>query len=252
MPKGRTGYDILKGYFTGQKVESVEDQFKRSGGNPLGAKIGSNARLSAMATIRGEKDVDLVGELFTVTEIWAWERSRHGSKLPPFADYHLESDEKKIVLRVFPTTTRGKTGEPELLVLTQHWPESDEPYPWGDDSPFILDGCMDANGQLTRHLGTENEEVYFRDLCNVHCRVSRIVDANQDGTVELDEVEKLNYSLWTFRRDTQDEHKQDFTQHLHVQVSGLFQEGSKKINDGDRTILMLAGESMPSLNLTMY
>ncbi len=249
MPKGRTGSEILKGWFTGQKVVPVEKQFH----NPLDAKIGSHARLTnVLATVRGEKDVDLTGDLFKVTEILAWDRARHGDKLPPFADYVLESDDKKLTLRVFQTVHRGKIGDPELLVMTQHWPESDEPYPWGEDSPFVLEGCMDPNGQLTRHLGTENEEVYFRDLSNVHCKVSRIRDENLDGHVDIEEVEKLDFSLWTFRRDTKDAEGQDFTQHLHVQVSGHYNERTKKIDNGDKTIVMVAGESVPALSLTMY
>lgn len=250
MPKGRTGYEILKGWIKREKVIPVEKQFS----HPLDAKVGTHVRLSnVMATIKGEKDVDLTGELFQITEIWVWERTRHGTKLPPMADYVMESGDKKVTLRVFETVSKGKAGEPGLLLMTQHWPESDEPYPWGEDSPFILDGCMDEKGQFTRHLGTENEEVYFRDLSNVHCKVSRIFDKNMDGTVELEEVEKLDYSLWTFRRDTEDDHHQAYTQNLHVQLSGLYNESTKKVDGGgDRTILMLAGESVPTLNVTMY
>lgn len=250
MPKGRTGVEIIKSWFAGQKTVPVEKQFF----NPLDARIGSHARFTnVLATIRGEADVDLANDLFRVTEIWAWERTRHGDKLPPMADYVLESGDKKIVLRVFQTTDRGQLSKPHLLLLTQHWPESDEPYPWGEDSPFILnDGCMDANGKLTRYAGTENEQVFFRDLCNVHCKVSRIRDENFDGRVEIEEVSKLDYSLWTFRRDTEDGVGQEFTQHLHVQLSGLYNEQTQKVNGGDKTILMLAGESVPALSLTMY
>ncbi len=249
MPRGRTGFEILKSFVSGQKVVPVEKQFF----NPLDAKIGSHARFTnTLATVRGQNDVDLSGDLFKVTEIWAWERSRHGDKLPPFADYVLDSGGNKVVLRVFTTIHRGKPGDPELLLMTQHWPESDERYPWGDDSPYILDGCMDTKGQLTRYLGTPDEQVYFRDLCNVHCKVSRIHDENMDGTVEIDEVRKLDFSLWTFRRDTKDDADQEFTQHLHVQLSGLYQEDTKKVTGGDKTILMLRGESIPALNLTMY
>lgn len=250
MPRGRTGYEIIRGWFKREKVLPVEKQFT----HPLDAKIGTHVRFSnVMITIKGEKDVDLTGELFQVTEIWVWERTRHGTKLSPMADYVMESGDKKVVLRVIDTMNRGKPGELGLLLLTQHWPESDGPYPWGEDSPYIIEGCMDNNGQFTRHLGTENEEVYFRDLSNVHCKVSRIHDANMDGTIELDEVEKLDCSLWTFRRDTDDEHHQQFTQHLHVQLSGLYNESTKKVDgSGDRTILMLAGESVPTLSVTMY
>lgn len=249
MPKGRTGIEILKGWFNRQKVVPVEKQFH----NPLDAKVGSHARfVNTLATVRGEADVDLSGDLFKVTEIWAWERSRLGDKLPPFADYVMESDDKKVVLRVFQTISRGKPGDPELLLMTQHWPESDDPHPWDGDSPYVLEGCMDAKGQLTRHLGTPDEQIYFRDLSNVHCKVSRIRDENMDGTVDIDEVSKLNFSLWTFRRDTKDLEGQNFTQHLHVQLSGLYNEGNKNINGGDKTIVMLRGESIPALNLTMY
>lgn len=249
MSKGRSGYEILRGFVTGQKIVPVEKQFF----NPLDAKIGNHVRITnALAAFLNEKDVDLNDDLFKITEIWAWDRSRHGSSLPPMADYVLESGDKKVVLRVIQTINRGVLDDPKILLLTQHWPESDGPYPWGEDSPFVLDGCMDENGQLTRHLGTENEEVYFRDLSNVHCQVSLIKDENLDGHVDIEEVQKLDFSLWTFRRDTKDLEGLDYIQHLHVQLSGKYDEQTKRISGGDKTIVMHAGESIPSLSITMY
>ncbi len=253
MPKGRRGIDVLKSFFTGNKPVPVEKQFF----NPLDAKISTHVRLTnVMAEVNGEKDVELDGELFKVTEIWAWERSRHGNNLEPFADYHLDSGDIQVALRVFSPTTKG--GSPTVLLLTQHWPEGGGIYPWGEDSPFILGlenpqgSVMDPSGELFRHQGTPQEECYFRDLCNAHCRVSRIRDKNQDGEVEIEEVEKLNYSLWTYRRDTKDEVGQDFTQHLHVQLGGFFDEKSKKITEGDRSIQMFRGESVPPESMMVY
>lgn len=256
MARGRTGFEILKSLVTGTKPVPVEKQFF----NPLDAKIGSHVRVSnAMVEFGGERDVDLNNELFKVTEIWAWERTRHGDKLEPFADYHLDSGNIQAILRVFPTTKKGQAGEPTLLLLTQHWPDQAGVYPWGEDSPFILGlngatagSVMDPSGELFRYQGTPQEECYFRDMCNAHCKVARVRDANQDGDVELEEVERHSYSLWTYRRDTKDDHGQDVTQHLHVQLGGLFDEKTGDIKGGDKSILMLRGESVSSRSVMLY
>lgn len=246
MPKGRTGIEIIKSLFT--KPPIIEKQFY----NPLDAKIGTHARLNnVLATIRGEQDVDLSSDLFTLTEIWAWTRNRHGTKLPPMADYVLESDMKKLILRV--VTEPKPKPEIHFILLTQHWPESDQPYPWGEESLPILEyGCMDQKGQLTRHAGTDQEEIYFRDLCNAQCEVSIISDTNGDGKAEIGEVISVPHSLWTFRRETKDNYGQDYTQHLHVQLSGLYKEATKTVSGGDKTILMLAGQMIPAANLFLY
>jgi hypothetical protein len=253
MPKGRTGYEILKGWVTGKKPVPVEQQFH----NPLDVKIGSHARFNnVVVTYRNEPDVDLTDELFRVTGIWAWDR-KINSTPHPFTDYILETDDKKIVLRVFQTVSRGKAGDFEFLVMSHYWPDnSDEPYGWGPESPFVLDGMCDPTGEFVRFGGTPEEEKYFRDLNNISCNVAIITDANRDGTVELEEVQKQVFSLWTFRRDTQDHHDQKFTQHLHVQLSGVYNPDARreadKVTGGDKDILILRGESVSQMSVTLY
>lgn len=250
MPKGRNGYEILKSWVTGKKPIPVEKQFF----NPLDAKVGAHGRFNnVMVNLRGEPDVDVSGELFTVVSIWSWLLEVNGNK-HNMADYCLESGDNRLVVRVAPQFSRGKTQGPEVLVLSHFWPDSqyDEPHAWDDESPIVLECLNDKKPEFIRFEGTPQEERYFRDSRNVVGRVSLLSDLNMDGTVELDEVQKLDYSLWTYRRDTKDAVGQDFTQHLHVQLSGLFNDRSGTVVGGDKSILMLRGESVPPANLILY
>lgn len=239
MPKGRTGYEILKSWVTGEKNVPVEKQYT----NPLDAKIGSHVRISSMDGF----DQDL----WRVTELWAWNRNINGN-IHPMTDYILESENKRVILRVLPKTTKGKKDDPDLLLLTQYWPEQPGAYPWGEESPFVLDGLMDPAGEFVRFGGTEQEEKYFRDLSNIKSDVSIISDRNNDSIIENEEVQKGEFSLWTFRRVTNDEANQEFEQHLHVQLSGIYDPRSKKVSGGDKDILILRGESVPTMNVMMY
>jgi hypothetical protein len=244
MPKGRTGYEILKGLVKGQvKATPVEKQFF----NPLDGRIGSHVRISNTEGF----DTDL----WTVTEIWVWDRVIDGNK-HPMADYVLESDDKRAVLRVLPRVDRGKSVNPDVLLLSQYWPDDSGPYGWGDESPFILEGLMDPGGLFVKKDPDSGDvtETYYRDVSNAHAVVSIIKDANHDGAVDLDEIEREQYSLWTFRRTTTDESDQEFEQSLHVQVSGTYDPDNKKrpISDGAGSILILRGEVLSPMNFMMY
>jgi hypothetical protein len=240
MAKGRTGFEIIKSWLSGQKVVPVEEQYY----NPLAIKVGAHARLN--------NTYGLDQDLWDVTEIWAWVR-RLCDHDHPMTDYMLESDDKRIVLRLLPKVSRGKSDEPEVLLLQQYYPETPGPLPWGEESPHVLDALMDDSGQFVRFKGEVQEECYFRDLCNVSCAVTILKDG--DGSVSKEEAD---YSLWTFRRDTTDEADQTFTQYLHVQLSGKDQprldDGYKlkTVEGGDKDLLILRGELFSSLNLMMY
>lgn len=250
MPRGRTGAEIIKSLVTGKKPVPVEKQFY----NPLEAKVGSHGRfVNTMVTIRGEADVDLSGELFTVTAIWSWVVESNGNK-HNLADYILESGDKRLVVRVAPTTHRGKQGAPEVLVLAHHWPDSqyDQPHVWDDESPMVIECLNDQKPEFIRFEGTPQEERYFRDGRNLVGQVNVISDLNQDGVVEIEEVVQHDFSLWTYRRDTKDAVDQLYTQHLHVQLSGLFNDRSGTVVGGDKSLLMLRGESIPPANLILY
>jgi len=244
MGQGRTGYEIIRSWWNGHKTERpVEEQFL----NPLRAKIGSPVRLTnVMATVRGE-EVDLTNELFTVKSIRAIERSRDGHKLPALVDYNLVSGDKTVTLRLpEPDNERGG----DLLLLTQHWPEQDGPYLWGEDSEPILAALTE--GEFTRYAGTADEEVYFKDLSNVRGTASVISDLNGDGRVEIGEVRKEPLTLWTYRRDTDDAAGQRFTQHLQIELSGLFNEKTGNVSGGDKSIVMLRGEAIPTTSVVVY
>jgi hypothetical protein len=246
MARGRTGFEILKSIVTGEKQVPTEQQYH----NPLQAKVGAHVRL-ANIVIDGK---DYTHDLWDVTQIWAWNRRINGA-MHPFADYILESDGRRLVLRVMPNQNRGKAAEPELLLLSQYYPDNMVgPLPWGDESPFILEAIMDPTGEFVRFKGEPTEEKYFRDLSKIPADVAILRDKDGNGTVDADEVERHPHTLWTFRRDTEDEAKQKFTQHLHVQLSGTFHPSptNNQVVGGDKDILMLRGEAIPALNVMMY
>jgi hypothetical protein len=238
MATGRTGAEILKSLWFG-KPKPVETQYF----NPLEAKIGSHVRISNL--------VGFDDELLKVVEIWAWDRKINGNS-HQLADYILDVETKRIVLRVMPKIVKGKPTEPELILLTQYWPEQPGPYPWAEESQYVLDGLMDTTGELVRFKGEPQEEIYFRELCNIKSDVAIISDTNHDGKVEPEEVQKDQYSLWTFRRMMTDEAGQEFEQHLHVQLSGVYDHDTKEIDGGDKSILILRGESVSSAKIMMY
>lgn len=245
MGKGRTGYEILKQLWAG-KPKSVESQFF----NPLEAKVGSLARISER-TVTTEALLGDADQLWTVGEIWAWERSINGN-IHNMADYVLVSDSHRLVLRVIPNIVRGKQAEPTTLLLAQYWPDNQVgPHAWDDESNFILDGLMDKTGEFVRFKGEPTEERYFRDLSNIKSDVAILADTNQDGALELEEVNRQPYSLWTFRRTTTDTIS-EFEQHIHVQLSGHYNHDTKKIAGGDKDILMLRGEIVMPQNIMMY
>lgn len=245
MPKGRTAFEILRDFVTGQKVIPVEQQYH----NPLQAKIGTTARLNNTVLLDG---TDLSNDLFSLTEIWAW-KQLIGKKSHPFTDYVLDSEGRRLVVRVFPGLNRGKTDDKsELLLLAQHWPDQPGPHPWDDESPHVLTALMDPTGEFVQFQGTVNEARYYRDRCNTHCKVHLISDVDGDGTVTTEEVSEQDYSVWFFRRDTEDDAQQIFTQHLHIQLSGLYNPDSQSVTGGDKDILILRGESISPANLIMY
>lgn len=237
MSKGRTGFEILKSFFSGPP-KPVEEQFF----NPLQAKIESQARIN-------RDDFD---ELWRVTEIWAWDRKINGNS-HPFADYILVSESKQVVLRVLPKVVKGKQADPDILLLQQYWPDNlTGPYPWGEESPYVLDGLMDKTGEFVRWAGEPNEERYFRDICNVPVTVSIIKDQNHDGKVEMEEVQRHEFSTWTFRRTTTDIANQEFEQYLMVQLSGVYDPRTKRVSGGDKDILILRGEGISANNFMLY
>lgn len=234
---GRTAFEILKDQFTTKKPEvPVESLYY----NPLEAKIGSSAVFS--------NHLEYDRFPWKVTEIWNWDRSINGNS-HKFADYVLEHEQKRLVLRVM----KNKT-EHELLLMTQFWPENSLlPHQWDEEVVGLIDALYDPTGELVYNADQVNEERYFRDIVGVHVTVDIISDANLDGKATTDEVVKsIPYTLWTFYRNAVDEGGTEFTQLLHVQLSGHYNRSTKKVNGGDKCVSILRGESLLPLNVKLY
>lgn len=239
MAKGRTAFEIFKSRFFGKKEIPVEQQFQ----NPLEGRIGGSVRFV--------HHLDYENELWLVRAIWSWDRHINGT-IQNMTDYHLVSDDKKLILRVLP-----KSDQIAILLMTQYWPIDVEQSPWADQnnvnsSAQILDALEDPTGEFVRFMDTPEEEKYFRDYRNILASVSVLSDKDQDGKVEMSEVEKSEYSLWTFYRQIPDEAGINFEQHLHVQVSGQYDSEKKHIFGGDKTIQMLRGEEITTRQIVIY
>lgn len=243
MPQGKTAYEILCEWWTGKPAHTpIEQRYA----NPLNAKIFSRVRLLKMA--------GLDNHLWTITAIWSWDRIVNGVKCP-MTDYYLESDNKTLIIRLLPAPERKPAVA--MLMLSQHYPETDtehghiDPLVWCDESPEIIAGLMDQKGELVHNAGSPDEERYHRDICNTNCTVYVIRDVDDNKEIEESDVTQENYSLWTFRRDTEDAGGK-VIQHLHAQLGGQYHAGTQKITNGNRTLLILRGEEIPVENVVIY
>lgn len=240
MPKGRTAWQILTGV---QKELSIADSIV----NPLAAKVGSHVTIGCSLS-----DVELTSdELWRITEIWAWDRDINGQK-HSLTDYVIESDDKRLVIRVVPDGSKHR-----VLVMSQYYPDTPGPMLWNEESPFVLEAITDKSGEFYRNRGEENEEKYWRIGGNIPiiCDVRILRDLDGNETVEDSEVAREPFTLWDFHRATTGDVGQEITQYLYVQLNGHYdtkRDGSYRIVDGDKTILILRGEEVDPTFVTIF
>lgn len=245
MPKGRTAWEILTGKGKSEKPVAIAEAIT----NPLSAKVGSHVSINGLLA-----DVELTtNELWQITEIWAWERNIHGQK-HSLTDYVIESDGKRLVMRVLPRIDAHPNLRHHILIMSQYYPDTPGPMPWNDESPFVLEAADDQTGEFYRFKGEENEEKYWRigGVIPILCDVQILKDKNQDGTVADHEVAKEPYTLWDFHRVTTDSVGQELTQYLYIQLGGHYNPSTKRVSDGDKTILMLRGEELEPSQVTIF
>ena len=178
--------------------------------NPLTAKIGSHVRF--LHTLINGRDVS--DEVFTVLEIWEWDRQLNGES-HKFTEYLFGLPQRNLRLRAIPYGDRPGC---ELLWMTQYFPDELGPFDWCEDSEGILRALDDKLGEFVNHACTPEEEVYWRDMKRVPCSVTVIRDKNFNGVVDASEVWNERFELWTFRRSTRDNDQSPlYEQHLHAQ-----------------------------------
>lgn len=237
MAKGRTAWERLIG---ANKPVTVEKQYT----NPLDVRIGATVRVD---TIEHHKPI------WTVAAIWAWDRQTGGSKTAGMTDYLLTATGgKQLLLRVLPREQANakNTRTHHFLALETYHEQG-----WDDTAPLVLDALCDPTGEFYKDRGEETEECYWRinDVkVPYHCSVSVISDVNRDGTVEEEEVQKGEYTLWDFWRTTQDEADQDTTQFLYAQLSGRYDPASKRVHGGDKTIHLYRGFDVDPDKIVAY
>lgn len=228
--KGRTAWEIL----TGKNKPKVPAQDGLEI-NPLEVKLGGSVTVNTAEYGRN---------LFTVSEIWSWDRKING-KVHPMTDYFLSSADTNLLLRIFPRNEQNADVNYHVLAMTQYYPTTDGPLGWCKESPDILAAADDESGEFYNHKGEDNEETYWRvgGKIAIPCSV-RIFTPNTEQNV-------VPYTLWDFSRETLDIADQKMIQFLYVQLSGKFID-PKTVNGGDRTIIMYRGEEVIPQNIMAF
>jgi len=239
MSEGRTLYEVTKDWWKKKRAAPLETTIF----NPMQAKVGSHVRL-----INHHEFGD---SLWKVVAIDEWQRLINGQQFP-MVDYVLnatndDGSRPVVTLRlIFQDTT-------QVWLLTQRWPEENPgPHPWDEESPFVLDALMAPKGELVQHAGTAKEERYWRDTNCVLATVTHLEDKNGDGVVSACEAFRQDMTLWTFRTNRPDSAGTVTEYHLHAQLSGFYDPDTKEVTGGDKTILMLAGELVPTDKIMLY
>lgn len=207
--RGKTLWEMLVAKFQGPTELSYY--------NPLKARIGSSLTLD---------EIDLRDLHFFVKEIRQYRRVI-GEQEFTFVDYvllarPLGEDDVWARLRLVPIEGAEEGGMTHTVLLLRLYDE------FAYDEAFhkvVTDTTQKfevvEDGQVTEEYWRINDvtESYKAD-------VSLLKDPNNDGTVDTDEVEKVQLEYWDYWRDTPDEAGQPVRQYLFVEMDaghGWFQ-----------------------------
>jgi hypothetical protein len=225
MAKGKTLWEMLTGKFS----TPVELNYY----NPLKAKIGNALQID---------DIDWKDNSFFLKEIREYKRRIEGRQFL-FADYVLLSrplhgDDVWMRLRLNPvddpSRVAGLTHNVLLLRL--------------DDDLAYDEGLHNVVRDTTKKFqvlqdGQVTEEFWrVNDVGDSYqAKVAVIRDVNNDGTVEPDEVSRIEIEYWDYWREVKDEAGQPVTQYLFVEMNkdnGWFQIWKGQEIDPQKVMVM--------------
>lgn len=221
MAKGRTLWEMLRGVQNGVDPPSNGLVY-----NPLNASPGDHVSLDVL---------DHRDDLWQV-ELSSWIEQKLGSSaIHNMADYILASGGKRKLLKVVPAGSKDCT----VLLMDQYYPEDWGPMPYGEEVQLILEALDDKTGEFYRYRGEENEEKYWRIGGKVPIHAIRW------------DLDHTPYTIWDFWRKTLDEGGTEFTQFLYAHLRGNY-VSPKKIEGGDRTLVMYRGFEIEPTKVTIY
>lgn len=209
--KGRTLWEILTGK-NQRDLTPIELQYH----NPLGAKVGN--------TITLDHEVDLRDINFVIEKMSVYETKVNGKKFF-HTDYHLkgitlEMDRPlRFRLRLIPDEDAMNSLGCQVQLL-HHYDEME----WDKDfHDMVL--CSESCEFEVNYDDEGNELEHPRRYWRVenvfdpyNARVTILKDDDGDGTVEDEELERLDIRYWDYHRDTEDESNQEYREFLTVEM----------------------------------
>lgn len=209
--KGRTLWEILTGR-NKRDLTPLELQYH----NPLGARVGN--------TVSFEHEPEISGINFVIEKLSVYE-TRIKSRKFFHTDYHLKGlalgmdKPLRFRLRLVPDEDEtNKLGSKVQLLQLYDEMEWDEGFHNG-----VL--CNDS-GEFHVNYDDEGRELaearkYWRveDVLDPYnARVTVLCDLDGNGTIEDDELERLNVTYWDYHRMTKDENQQEKLEFLTIEM----------------------------------
>lgn len=210
--KGRTLWEILTGR-NKRDLTPLELQYH----NPLSAKVG--------CTVSIDHDEQTAGINFVIEKISIYETKVKDKKFY-HTDYHLKGvtlDRERplrLRLRLIPDAdVSNKLGCKIMLLNLYDEMEYDEAF--HDNVLLSESGIFDVNYD---DEGNELPEPrrYWRvddEVDPYHARVTVLADKDGNGTIEENELERLDVTYWDYHRDTTDANSVDFREVLFVEMN---------------------------------
>lgn len=211
--KGRTLFEILTGR-NKRDLTPLELQYH----NPLGAKVGQTVSIDHDEEISG---INFVLEKISVYETKIKERKFHHT------DYHLKGvtldRDRPLRLRLRLTPDEDETNKlgSKITLLTLYdemeWDEE-----FHDNVLSNSEGIFDVNyDDDGKELSEPRRYWRIEDYLDpYHARVTVLADKDGNGTIEENELERLDVTYWDYSRETVDGHTdQRFCEFLTIEMN---------------------------------
>lgn len=243
--RGRNLFEIITGR-NKRDMRPLELQYH----NPLEAKVGSTVSFSHEPSISG---INFVIEAISVY------KTKIRSKSFFHTDYHLKGVSLdhdapvRLRLRLIPDeNVENELGHRvQLLYLYQEM---------GYDKSLHTEVLADPSGELQVNHDDDGKELevarkYWRveDVIDPYrANVTLLKDADGDGTIEDEELERRKVTYWDFHRDTTNpDNGIEFREFLTVEMDGNVDEKSGKM-EGSGYFRFLRGSEIHTSEVTVY
>lgn len=210
--KGRTLWEILTGR-NKRDLTPLELQYH----NPLGARVGN--------TVSFAHEPEISGINFVIEKLSIYETKVKARKFY-HTDYHLKGlslgmdKPLRFRLRLIPDEDEtNKLGSKVQLLQIYHSMEWDEGFYQNvllsDSGEFHVNEDDQGNALAEPRKYWRIEDV----LDAYHARVTVLADKDGNGTIEDDELERLDVTYWDYHRQTTNEAGVDYIEYLTVEMT---------------------------------